>query len=150
MNLADFTPGRRRRGVAMALLCSCLLFAGTIRDGGTDTVWTISTGYYVKDAVQNRTEYDRVREVLAQIPRDTGVAASTMFIAPLADCPELYDMDSSYPTGSPSYAYPGNLPESVTYVAIDLRYSNHRERYDNNAEWEKVTESAFVVVYHRK
>ncbi len=85
--------------------------------------------WYVDAYRDNRETYDEITEVLAMIPDDASVIASTMFVQEVADRSVLYEV-----------AYTKHEAE---YVAIDMRYT------DGKIYVEKYKEKGYEVIEER-
>ena len=91
-------------------------------------------GIYFSMALEDSHITKSIRSALDIIPEDATVCASTMFVAHLADCEEIYDMDSNF--------------RLTDYVAVDLRNMNTEEMDTRLASIEAMGYDCVVVNPH--
>lgn len=129
--------------LCLSLLCGLFGYAALVRDGGGDTVWQDNPYVYVDYYRQNGQNEKEIDRLLAMIPDDATVGASTYYTTALSRCAALYDLAAVYP-----------IPEEVTFdwVAVNLR-SDRKEwgLYADSPDWEEVGRlEGYVAVYRRR
>ena len=129
--------------LCLSLLCGLFGYAALVRDGGGDTVWQDNPYVYVDYYRQNGQNEKEIDRLLAMIPDDATVGASTYYTTALSRCAALYDLSAVYP-----------IPEEVTFdwVAVNLR-SDRKEwgLYADSPDWEEVGRlEGYLAVYRRR
>ena len=104
-NAADAPPRFRREQLAIALLAAWLMYLFT--------VWP-SFVHYTRAAHDNRETYEKMENVLAMVPDEVSVTASTMLVPHLAQRPVVYE-DFYHRDKS------GNIIPDTEYAVLDIR-----------------------------
>ena len=124
MNYSELTDKFKKSAGVTAALASMIFFSGTIAHKPN----------YLENYTINKENHDYVTDVLAEIPEEASVAASTMYVTQCSQRREVYSLDDSNYLKSPTH---------TEYVVLDLRYRANRDKYDdvykNSDEYELVT-----------
>lgn len=123
LNYSELSEKFKRTTAVTASLASMLFFSGTIAHKPN----------YIDNYLTNKENHDYVTEVLAEIPEEASVAASTMLVTPCSQRREVYSLDDSDYQKSPTH---------TEYIVLDLRYKSNREKYadtyENNESYQLV------------
>ena len=99
-------------------------------------------GGVISDYTANREKYDRMEEILDQVPKELSVRSSTFLLAHLADRDEIYKLESQNETDC---------------VVIDLRWASTENAAVHDREYASdpdffclVREENLIAVYVRR
>ncbi len=112
MNYSELTDKFKRSAGVTAALASMIFFSGTIAHKPN----------YLENYLTNKENHDYVTNVLAEIPEEASVAASTMYVTQCSQRREVYSLDDSNYLKSPTH---------TEYVVLDLRYKSNRDKYED-------------------
>ncbi len=125
LNYSELSEKFKRTTAVTASLASMLFFSGTVAHKPN----------YLDNYLTNKENHDYVTEVLAEIPEDASVAASTMLVTQCSQRRQVYSLDDSNYQKSPTH---------TEYIVLDLRYSSNREMYESKY---KDNDDYQIVVY---
>lgn len=132
MNVADMDLKRAKTVAVVSVLCAGIMFMGSNYQ---------KAPYYVSKYTAYKTTYKEFDKALGMIPESASVSASGYFVPHLSKNLVLYDR------------YHLNEDIYTDYLAVDERYTNEKEKFNNliaSGKYELVYNAeGLISIYHR-